>query len=160
MPAKTTEKNVRERFWRKVDKTEECWWWIGATDSAGRGTFWDGSRTVRAYRWAWAEANGPIPDGMLICHHCDNGLCVNPKHLFLGTHADNSEDAYRKGRLVGLGQPGGAAHGQAKLTWEDVDLIRGSDISATELARRLGVSAACIYDARAGRTYMEKYRGS
>lgn len=58
-------------------------------------------RTVYAHRFAWEITNGPIPVGLLACHHCDNPPCCNPAHLFLGTHADNNADMNAKGRARG-----------------------------------------------------------
>lgn len=89
------------RFWSRVDKTDGCWVWRGST--SGRGVRYGALRrngvTKRAHRVAWEIASGAtIPDGMLVCHRCDFGLCVRPSHLFLGTHQDNMRDAAAKGR--------------------------------------------------------------
>jgi hypothetical protein len=107
----------------------------------------DGKRTSsRASRVAWELANGPIPDGLLVCHKCDNPACVNVEHLFLGTHKDNMEDMVRKGRWnVGGKQRGskGEKHGQAKLTDAQVMEIRRlyafGGITCKELAVRYGI---------------------
>lgn len=70
-----------------------CWLWEGA-DSKGYGSH----RHRLVHRLAWEEANGPIPTGLFVCHHCDVKLCCNPQHLFLGTAKDNAQDHYDKGR--------------------------------------------------------------
>jgi HNH endonuclease len=77
----------------------ECWGWRGATFRFGYGKvkLWDGTRTT-AHRVSYQIHYGPIPDGMFVCHHCDNPPCTNPEHLFLGTGADNNRDMAKKGR--------------------------------------------------------------
>jgi len=89
---------LAERFWAKVCKSEHCWLWQGPTD--GRyGEIWYNGAKCRAHRITWELVNGPIPEGLLVCHTCDTPSCVRPDHLFLGTMSDNILDASRKGRL-------------------------------------------------------------
>jgi hypothetical protein len=102
----------RERHWSRVGhpppvqepvpdwRQSDCQIWQGDRGGKhdGYGRFRRAGKWVRAHRLAWEQANGPIPDGMLVCHHCDVPLCINPKHLFLGTHQDNTDDMVRKGR--------------------------------------------------------------
>lgn len=87
-----------DRFWARVDKSGECWVWTGAALPAGYGRWKGAHRLVYAHRFSWELANGPIPDGMLVCHRCDNPPCVRPDHLFLGTPTDNIRDMNAKGR--------------------------------------------------------------
>lgn len=86
-----------QRFWQKVNKSSDCWVYTGAC-KWGYGAFWLNGKQVLAHRFSWELLNGPIPNGMLICHHCDNPPCVRPEHLFLGTSQDNRTDAVIKGR--------------------------------------------------------------
>lgn len=87
------------RFWNKVYKTDSCWLWIGSRLPTGYGTFRVGKKVKRAHRVSWELHNGPIIDGsLLVCHTCDNPMCVNPDHLFLGTNLDNMRDRNAKGR--------------------------------------------------------------
>ncbi len=83
-----------ERFWAKVHRTEKCWEWQGTRNTRGYGIF--GNRG--AHRVAYEFFYGLIPDGLVICHKCDNPPCVRPDHLFAGTRGDNFEDMIRKGR--------------------------------------------------------------
>jgi hypothetical protein len=95
-------KPLVDRFWAKVTIGPTCWEWTGAMSSTGYGRMTRGGRGegwVRAHRVAWELANGPVPDGLHVLHHCDNRSCVNPEHLFIGTRSDNMRDAMQKGRL-------------------------------------------------------------
>jgi hypothetical protein len=91
-----------QRFWEKVDKEEGegCWVWEGSRSGSGgygqvRNEF---GEPEFAHRVAWRMANGPIPEGLHVCHKCDYPPCIRPSHLFLGTALDNSHDSIRKGR--------------------------------------------------------------
>lgn len=94
---------LTERFWRKVDKSagpEGCWPWTGSRHGFGYGFVSAGGKRRGAHRVSWELANGPIPDGLSVCHRCDNPPCVNPAHLFLGTVGDNTRDMMAKGRAI------------------------------------------------------------
>lgn len=103
-----------ERFWLRVDKTGGCWKWIGKS----RHTFGYGLFKIKsakqmqyAHRISWVIANGAVPHGLCVLHHCDVPECVNPSHLFLGTKKDNTLDMRLKGRNRKLGQPGQCLNG-------------------------------------------------
>lgn len=97
------QRTLADRYWSRVVRGAEgeCWGWDGA-NSRGYGILSNPlghpHPPLRATRVSWEIHNGPIPDGMLVCHRCDNPPCSNPDHLFLGTHTENMRDMIRKGR--------------------------------------------------------------
>lgn len=98
---RTDRRPLAERFWEKVQKGEGCWLWTGCLDRRGYGQIARGGKHgghMKAHRAAFTLTNGPIPGGGHILHRCDNPACVRPDHLFLGTHADNMQDMWAKGR--------------------------------------------------------------
>lgn len=94
-------RTLEERFWEKVDKTGDCWEWTGFKNRQGYGQFQVSTKNGQpAHRVSFELANGKIPDGMHVCHKCDNPPCVRPDHLFLGTPSDNMKDMVKKGRNI------------------------------------------------------------
>jgi len=87
------------RFWSKVDISGDCWTWCAGKYSSGYGMFNFNGKDIGAHRAAWIFTHGEIADGLFVLHKCDNPPCVNPEHLFLGTHQDNMTDKARKGRV-------------------------------------------------------------
>jgi hypothetical protein len=116
-----------------------CIAWTGKTARGGYGRFTVGGRPRSAHREAYRLAVGPIPDGLLVCHRCDNPSCVNPDHLFLGTVADNASDMVSKGR-----QAIGGKINTAKLSPEQVHEIRNSSLSNRQASKVYGVSPSQI----------------
>lgn len=116
---------IHIRFWRRVAKSDGgCWLWKGSKDGGGYGTI----ATVRngapakAHRLSWEMRHGPIPAELEVCHKCDTPACVNPDHLFLGTHQENMRDCSAKGRVNPIsilnlrpGVPGVVGAGQISM---------------------------------------------
>lgn len=94
--------NGVEEFWAKVDRSNlsGCWIWLRGKDGDGYGMFSWKNKTTKAHRFSYELEYGEIPEGMIIRHNCDNTSCVNPKHLVLGTHADNAKDRETRGRGI------------------------------------------------------------
>lgn len=94
---------LEDRLLSKTRKTKLCWYFTGTKTPEGYGKLWDTElkEMGRAHRMAYELYVGPIPDGLQVCHHCDNPSCVNPQHLYLGTNDDNIRDKMQKGRGTG-----------------------------------------------------------
>jgi hypothetical protein len=154
-------RSLADRFWEKVDVRgpDECWEWTAARHLQGYGRFWIGShaegKTHRAHRVAWELENGPVPDGLDVCHHCDNPPCCNPRHLWLGTNQDNLRDCSAKGRAY---KPTwwGEQVGSSKLTLEQVREIRRMahlGLTRREIAACFGVAKTTVTNIINGETW-------
>ena len=136
------EYEYKDRFWSKVDIAgpDECWEWQSAMCYT-YGTFWFKGKNIMAHRLSWMIANNveEFPQGKVICHSCDNRICVNPAHLWLGTQKDNQYDSIFKVR-----------HTAAKLTEKEKEQIRQEYIpfvvTQTFLGKKYGVNPSVISD--------------
>jgi hypothetical protein len=142
----TIDDGLVRRLWKRVEKTvgeNGCWLWRGSLRN-GYGQIRLSNDAGLAYTHivSWVIANGPVPDGYYVLHECDTRTCVNPKHLFLGTHLDNMKDMREKGRSCT-----GVKHFRAKLVDAQIVEIRNRR-SSGELERSIAdsfsVSASLI----------------
>lgn len=151
--------SLETRFWAKVDKRgpDECWPWVAkATTNYGYGRMALGGSSggqVRAHRASYALEYGSVPDGLDVCHRCDNPPCCNPNHLFLGTATENMRDAAIKGRISPPPHSFGEKHHNAKFGRETALSISTDQRSARVLAAEYGVSEMTIYRLRRGTTW-------
>jgi hypothetical protein len=149
------------RFWERVDKTPghgpngDCWVWTGA-NVAGYGVITVNGAPVRATRFSYGLHNGPVPEGLVMCHTCDNPPCVRPDHLFAGTYSQNTQDALSKGRIQRriVAWPAnpfafrGERNGRAKLSENEIEAIRqryaAGGVSQQVIADEYGVTQNLI----------------
>lgn len=136
----------QKRFFAKIERTPTCWNWNAGRFESGYGAFGLCKKLVKAHRVSFKLHKGEIPEGLMVLHSCDNRRCVNPDHLFAGTHQDNMEDRKKKGRAIGANK--GEAHHLAKLSTEDVLKIRkayeAGYTTHRELAAQFNVSDSAI----------------
>lgn len=149
MPRLYTRTPLKTRFDAKVDRSGgagACWPWTGAKFKTGYGAIAKGgdSGAQASHRVAWMLTNGPIPEGLYVCHRCDNRSCCNPDHLFLGTAQQNTDDMMSKGRL---------SPRRTKLSSDDVRAIRCSADRGCDLAARYGVPESTVCMIRKGRYF-------
>ena len=134
------------RFWDKVRFSGNCWEWVGAK-RVGYGAIKIDGKVYGTHRMSYILFFGEIPDGLLVCHHCDNRSCVNPKHLFSGTQSDNMIDAYKKGRL----------NINRSLIDKDVRYIKrclSEGMRLIEIHHQTGIPYKTIRDISINRTYV------
>jgi hypothetical protein len=148
-----TEEIIRlfEDKWVPVTESG-CWIWTASADHRGYGCFGIKRRKWKAHRAAWLIYKGEDPGKLFVCHQCDVPSCVNPDHLFLGTHADNTADMVRKNR-----QSVGSRRTFAKITEEDVYSALCDARSSSAIARDLGVHRSVIIRARKGEVWKHVY---
>lgn len=131
-----------------------CIIWMRGKNSNGYGHFaLPGGRRRYAHRIAYQTYIGKISKGLEVCHSCDQPACINPEHLFLGTHRENMSDAKSKGRLRAPPPMMGTDHPRACFTAAEVNAIRSSTATAVDLARRLGAHPETVRRCRRGETY-------
>ena len=139
MPINTLSEKYLEK--RTVVLAESgCWIWMLSTTKGGYGKASVGGKSELAHRAVWEARNGPIPEGLLLCHKCDTPSCVNPYHMFLGTHQHNALDMVSKGRSAK-----GEKSAKAKLSAGLVETIRQMRGPRKKIAEKMGVSETTIW---------------
>lgn len=159
-PLRAGETEKREadllRFMKKVKRVSSgCWEWQGYLSqppTLGYGIFYCGN-PKKAHRWLYTQIYGDLPRNVFVCHRCDNPKCVNPRHLFTGTHQENMDDCVRKGRRPG--HKPRQLRPNAKLTMEQADTIRKvfKPGMAPILAREYGVFTSTVMGIVRGKLY-------
>lgn len=148
-----------ERFWSKVavGAPDDCWLWSASLDTKGYGQFRSRGTMVRAHRWSYVAANGSIDSAVHVLHSCDTPRCVNPAHLFTGTHADNMADMAAKGRASRVARFAGDDHPNSRLTADQVADIRrrytGKRGQQAAFAREFGVTKSAVHLVVHGRNW-------
>jgi hypothetical protein len=135
------------RFWSHVDRNGDCWLWLAGLNSYGYGKFKQAGRTLGAHRVSYELNVGPIPDGQSVLHRCDTPACVNPSHLFLGSHVDNMRDMAAKGRRD---DRRGAKHPLVKLSEDQAIAIRSDPRIGRLVAAEFGIAESMVSRIRAG----------
>jgi len=148
---------MEQRLYGRVDTSggiDACHTWTGCLYK-GYGRIMHKRVSMGAHVASWLLVHGPVPDGLLVCHSCDNRRCVNPRHLFLGTHADNTADMKKKER-----QARGERNSHAKLTEDEVReirVLRSQGFDRDALVLRFGVLRCAINAITRGHTWKHTY---
>lgn len=131
-----------------------CWMWTAGTDGDGYGAIHVNNKQMKAHRLSYELLVGPIPEGMLVCHHCDRPACIQPSHLYVGDAKTNSDDMWARGRgHIGRGEE----HSQAILTEEDVAWIKywlwTGRFPQVDIAEKYGVERWCVWHIASGKNW-------
>lgn len=153
-------KPLTQRFEEKYipEPNSGCWIWIGGQYQSGYGNISINNKKQKAHRVSYEMHKGKIPEGMFVCHSCDNPLCVNPDHLWVGTAIDNNADRHAKGRsnggTDGPKQPAiGAKNPNSKLTEKQVMEIYRDPRSYTKISKDYGVRHAAVWRIKKKKTW-------
>ena len=172
-------KDVYDRIMSKIDKSGDCWVWTGGTGNSGYGRMRINKKLYSPHRLMWEIYNKKlILNNMEICHKCDNRLCINPEHLFMGTHRDNMKDCSKKRRVHGILDEFGKSIDNGyrfkignipigrKLAKEDIINILNylkNGYTQREIGEMYNVSHTTILDIKRGKCYVNitgiKYKG-
>ncbi len=152
---------IDQRFWRYVQPAGDgCWHWQGAVNESGYGVIGRAGRgkgQVKAHRLSYEIATGVhLRQDQLVCHHCDNPRCVNPAHLFIGTHRDNSHDCWSKGRASPPPRRQGSKNRSAKLDEgliPEVFRLRSLGLTTYQIADVFGIGRSAICDVLKRKTW-------
>lgn len=143
-------KELKRRLLKRISiKPNGCWWWTGSAVTGGYGNMSYKRQSLYTHRASWIVHNGPIPKGLSVLHRCDNRLCINPEHLYLGTQADNIADMHAKGRSK---HRNGAILTDDEVIEIKLRLIEGC-YSQTYLAALFGVSRSTILNINLGHNW-------
>jgi len=125
------------RFWKSVEKTNYCWIWIKQKNRRGYGKFSLKNKTIAAHKYSYELVKGAVPDGLYVCHKCNNPSCVNPDHLYAGTNSQNTLDSVVSG-----------THRTAKLNFEMAQQIRkiyaGGGVTQKQIGEKYGVGGDIV----------------
>jgi len=139
-----------QRFLTKVKKLDDCWEWTGGKFKSGYGLFTLENKIKRAHRVSYQHFNTDIPKMQQVLHRCDNPGCVNPEHLFIGSHKENMADKNRKGRGAGSK---GEDHFNHKLTTSQVLSIREDSGKIKDVAAKYSITCRSVNDIKKKRTW-------
>lgn len=162
---------IRTKFLSKISKSDEtgCWMWSAGKTGQGYGAFSIDGKNRPAHRVSYELFKGPIPEGLFVCHDCDTPACVNPDHLFLGTHQDNMDDRSKKGRTPALpdthsnvewnlkrvlNMPKGSENHATRYSDEqvlEIHRLRATGLGPKPISESLGVKEMFVQDVIYGR---------
>lgn len=157
VPCHHPQRTLEEAFleWATPGEPGTCWDWRGSRNDSGYGTMSYKAKEVYVHRFSYEYHNGPIPDGLIVRHKCDNPSCWNPDHLLVGTHKDNAADKMERGRHPRIAIRGSACP-HSKLTEEDIPVIRQlrrDGMSFGAIGTRYGISPNAVWAIMTGKTW-------